>query len=156
MEIWKSINESNRLFEISNYGKIRNEKKELVNFKKTGGYFVIFFKQTKKSYYVHRLVAKYFLLNFENNKMVNHIDFNKENNHFFNLEMVTNRENQCHLVKSKNKFIGISYHIRLKQWTAQIMVNKKLKYIGKYKTEIEAYQARVNFEKNNQIDNKYL
>ena len=120
------------------------------------GYVLVYLKETKKNHFVHRLVAKQFLKDFDNAKMVNHIDFNKSNNHYSNLEMVTNRENQCHLVKSKNKFIGVCFNKNKKKWQSHIMINGKLKYIGMYNDQEEAYQARVNFEKDNGIVNKYI
>lgn len=49
-----------------------------------------------KNYYVHRLVAKYYLKSWNKDLTVNHIDGDKTNNHYYNLEMVTRSENVKH------------------------------------------------------------
>lgn len=50
-------------------------------------------------YYIHRLVAMTFLEKIEGKNFVNHIDGNKLNNHFTNLEWCTNEENNKHAWK---------------------------------------------------------
>lgn len=156
MEIWKEITGSNGLSLISNYGRVKNKKGKITIGSISSNYRLVYLSHTKKNHLVHRLVAKEFLDEFDETKMVNHIDFNKNNNHVSNLEMVSNRENQCHSIKSKNKYIGVSFHKKLNKWTAQIMVDGKLKYIGKFLTDIEAYKARIEFEIQNGIVNKYI
>lgn len=47
----------------------------------------------KKRYQVHRLVAYYFCDGFYEGAVVNHIDANKQNNHYNNLEWVSQTEN---------------------------------------------------------------
>jgi len=46
-----------------------------------------------RTYRIHRLVAETFIDNPDNKEEVNHIDFNKKNNWFENLEWVTQKEN---------------------------------------------------------------
>lgn len=50
----------------------------------------------QKNFKIHRLVAIAFLKNPENKPQVNHIDWNKRNNHLSNLEFCTNSYNQKH------------------------------------------------------------
>lgn len=64
----------------------------------TGYKQVIIYKNGKRHYKrVHQLVAEAFVEDkSEENCMVNHIDGNKVNNNFKNLEWVSNRENTQH------------------------------------------------------------
>lgn len=63
-----------------------------------GGYAVVRIQHNKviKSFIVHRLVASYFIEKIPGKNVVNHIDGNKKNNHFKNLEWMTREENQKH------------------------------------------------------------
>ena len=54
-----------------------------------------------KTYPVHRLVAEAYLPNWDENLQVNHIDGDKSNNHYLNLEMCTQSENMRHAFKNK-------------------------------------------------------
>ena len=59
------------------------------------GYQIISLSKNKKrkTYRVHRLIAKTFIENPQNKKEVNHIDGNKSNNCISNLEWCTRKEN---------------------------------------------------------------
>lgn len=60
----------------------------------------------KKNVLVHRVVAEAFLDNFSPALTVDHLDCNKTNNHYSNLEAVTNRENllRSHRYGTHSKF----------------------------------------------------
>ena len=88
---------------VDSYGNIANYAtgRMLTARKNKKGYIVydLYLEQGKKSGVLsHRVVASCFLENFSKDLQVNHIDCNKENNHYKNLEMVTNQENSAHAV----------------------------------------------------------
>lgn len=98
---------------VSNFGRVyRNEHKLLkYNNKFLAGRFMkpallsIGYYQILlggKKYYVHRIVAELFVKNPAVNfkKQVNHIDSNRANNNFTNLEWVSHAENVSHATKN--------------------------------------------------------
>ena len=73
---------------------ILKEERELTYFKNNRGYMTVVFN--KKTYMIHRLVAKYFCTNPHDKPVVNHKDGNKLNNNYSNLEWCTVAENNEH------------------------------------------------------------
>ena len=101
-EIWKEIPfeiiKINNYF-ISDYGRIRNNRGEILNLcPSRHGYVIV--KINKQIIRVHRLVALVFLPNLNNKEFVNHIDGNKSNNKLDNLEWSTCLENNLHKIKN--------------------------------------------------------
>lgn len=101
MEEWKAISGYEGLYEVSNYGRVRNQKKggRISKQQMTeDGYMriTIYKRNTKKSYLVHRLVAQEFLDNPDGKSEVNHINAIKTDNSVSNLEWVTHKENMEH------------------------------------------------------------
>lgn len=98
-EEWKTIDEYPD-YEISNFGNIASHKgrsrRILRTFNNPEGYrFTYLYKDNKKhSIQVHRLVAKYFVQNSDNLDFVNHIDEDKGNNIFRNLEWCSSSYNR--------------------------------------------------------------
>jgi hypothetical protein len=87
--------------------RIKTKERILKQHKMKSGYLSISLSN-KKLYTIHRLVALCFLGKNENKKYVNHIDGNKENNMYSNLEWCTIAENNKHafdigLKKAYNK-----------------------------------------------------
>jgi hypothetical protein len=102
-EKWRKVTDW-ELYEVSNFGRIRNSKTGLI--KKTSlnnrGYFMVAFEigKRKKSFLVHRIVAKEFCERKEGQNVINHIDENPINNFFKNLEWCSQKHNVNEAIKS--------------------------------------------------------
>lgn len=112
-EIWKDIPGYEGLYQASSLGRIKSldrivtysnrnkhihKGKILIQSELTGGYLYVFLskKGKVKSCRVHRLVAASFIPNPNNLPQVNHLDKNRKNNSFLNLQWCTGSENQIH------------------------------------------------------------
>lgn len=100
-EIW-CFTEANPQYEVSTFGNVRRFYKGVKSAGTVDRYKSIHPTPHKKGYlkmrigYVHRLVALAFLPAVEGKTHVNHIDGNKQNNHYTNLEWCTPTENNLH------------------------------------------------------------
>jgi|LakMenE18May11ns_1017448.scaffolds.fasta_scaffold9733409_3 hypothetical protein len=178
-EEWKDIIGYEGYYQISNLGKVKSlervvmversygkvkltwKEKILKGAILKGGYYTIHFcvYNKKKRMLFHRLIAIHFIDNPSNLTQVNHIDGNKLNNAIENLEWVSNRENSCHAkknVKSSSQYTGVCWHKRDNKWASHIYHKGKLLHLGVFNTEEEAYNARIKFEQENNIENKYI
>jgi hypothetical protein len=83
---------------ITEDGKVFRNGKELTGGITPKGYKKTIMSIDGKQYTVstHKLVATCYILNPENKPQINHIDGDKLNNHYTNLEWVTNKENADH------------------------------------------------------------
>lgn len=109
-ENWLDIEDYKGIYMISDHGNVKSlqkivrgslRKERLLKPKKhRDGYFAVVLQNNKKrkNYFVHRLVAIAFCKNNLQKPDVNHIDGNKENNFYQNLEWVTSKENSIHAV----------------------------------------------------------
>lgn len=98
-EIWKPIENTEGLYEVSNLGRVRSYKKEPCKILKqcinSRGYYTV--GVNGKVCNVHSLVAKTFKpLPYTEGLVINHIDGNKLNNEINNLEWVTQKYNIHH------------------------------------------------------------
>ena len=99
MEIFREVIGFESDYLISNYGNVYSIKMNKLLSKAIDGvgyHFVKLGGRHGKNCSIHRLVAEAFLQNPDNKKTVNHIDGNKLNNMFYNLEWATYSENEQH------------------------------------------------------------
>ena len=86
---------------IRKNGRIMNTKGRILKagIDKYGYYRItLSYKGKRKSYYVHRLVARAYLKDYDENLQVNHKNGIKTDNRIENLEMVTLQENIRHSI----------------------------------------------------------
>lgn len=99
-EVWKDIQGYEGEYQVSNTGRVRSIKSNLILKQQTdnyGYYKVILYKKSKGEVIrVHRLVAQTFIPNPNNFNIVNHIDENPKNNNIGNLEWCTQKHNINH------------------------------------------------------------
>lgn len=124
---WVKIKGYEEFYEISSSGEIRSKDRTVTD--KIGrtmswkgkvlnpdiapnGYYRVTFSinRKRKQFYVHRLIAEYFIPNPDNLPQVNHIDGNKLNNSLDNLEWVTVQDNVIHAYKN-----GLINHVSGKE-----------------------------------------
>ena len=115
-----------------------------------------------KSFRVHQLVAMTFLGHIRNRfaLVIDHIDGNKLNNHTFNLQIVTNRENTTTCFKENrgnltSQLVGVSWNKRNAKWQSFIRLNGDPKYLGSFSIELyasNAYQKALRHIKDNTIE----
>lgn len=151
MEIFKTIDGYDN-YKISNYGNVINDNTNKIlknQISSTTGYYYLFLSinKIKTRFFIHRLVALYFCENENNYDMVDHIDKVRTNNCYDNLRWVTRSQNNRNKNKKQNtssKYRGVDFDKSRQKWRAQFSLNGKNKFLGRFDTEEEAYEAFKN------------
>lgn len=109
-EEWRDVEEHKGVYQVSNLGNVRRIEHTETNRSKsvrvmrermlkprlnTKGYMFVSLSKDdkKKTFYVHRMVAKAFIPNPNNYPQINHKDEDRKNNCVDNLEWCTNKYN---------------------------------------------------------------
>ena len=133
-EIWKPVKEYEKLYKISNLGRVKNKKGKILKpIVLNTGYQQISLCQNNiiKLKLIHILVAETFISNPQNKTIVHHIDHNKKNNNVNNLMWVTNKEHSDLHPESINSAIKITSK-KIKQYTKEGL------YLNTYISSMEA------------------
>jgi hypothetical protein len=151
-EVVRTLKVNNVELLISNLGKVYKDGKELRQNENFDGYLVVYVGNNR-SIGVHRLVAMAFIHNDEpeTKNEVNHIDFNRKNNAFLNLEWMSHSDNVKYSWKhgrytprigednpnfgnrKLSKFYSENPHIALEKQSRKGAQNGKSKSIELYK-----------------------
>lgn len=170
IEVWRNVIGYEGYYEVSNQGRVRSLSRTVLT--KRGrkqfykgrmmvgtdngvGYKKLALSKggKQKYFYIHQLVAMTFLNHTPDGHtlVVDHINGVKTDNNVDNLRIVSNRDNTttCHR-KDRNSlssnFAGVCYHKLTNKWQAGLKINGKRIYLGVHTTELEAYQAILEYE----------
>lgn len=149
MEIWKTI-KGFEDYQVSNLGNVKSlkyGKERILKFTCCKGgyrYVVLSFNKKLITKKIHQLVAIAFLNHTPcgHKLVVNHKDFNRQNNKLDNLEIISQRENTSKKhIKSISKYTGVSWNKQKNKWISYIWIVNKLKRIGSFDNEYDAHLA---------------
>jgi len=104
----------------------------------------------KKLYKAHRLTFLYMTGKFPEND-TDHINGIRDDNRWINLRPCTkaeNNQNKSPYKGSSSKYLGVHWEKQRKKWRADIMINGKQKFLGRFETEEAAYQAYCEAKSN--------
>lgn len=141
MEIWKDIRGYEGLYQISNYGRVKNKHGKFIALRLDKGYLKTHLWKNGKAkwHLVHRLVYETFVGKILEGMQVNHIDEDKTNNVLSNLNLMTPKENSNW--GTRNKRLGETFKTNGKR-------SKKVDQIDKVTGEVLAsFQSTKEVER---------
>lgn len=171
MEKRIQINNLDTPFWIEDTGRMRNEKtKRWLKGGVNKGYhlYSLWFKGRNYTFYTHRLVAEYFIPNPDNLPIVHHIDGNKLNNIYTNLQWVSTEThnqtilalNQTNLNHQKQNKINIDdYPLRAQFRNSPYYATKDGKIINISKNielKLEKSGNYLRFQGNYNLNHKHF
>jgi len=137
----------NENYEIYDDGRVYHKRlKRFIGIERDDGY--IGCNIGKKKYLVHRLVWVKFRGDIPTHLEIDHINDIRDDNRLENLQLLTHAENcakQLLMKSNTSGYIGISLEKSTEKWRAENRNNGKLKYLGLFKTAIEAAKFRDDF-----------
>lgn len=165
IEIWKDVTGYEGQYQVSDLGRVRSFKSGKIRIlnptMNSSGYYIVnlHINSIKKLIRIHQLVAIEFLHHPPDGyKMdVDHINGIKTDNRLENLRIVTHGENTNLGLDRKatsSAYKGVSWNKLSNKWQAQIGINGRIKYLGRFDKEEDA--ANAYNEGLNKINNKNM
>jgi hypothetical protein len=151
-EIWKDIPGYIGLYQVSNWGQVKNTKGNILkHWLNKPGYYVVSLSKNAvvKDFGIHQLVAMAFLDHVPDGYeiVIHHKNENKLDNNLSNLELTSHRYNVSFNKKNKtSNYVGVNWHKQYENWKASIRIDKTGIFLGYYNSEEEAstiYQKAV-------------
>ena len=146
--VWLPIKDYDN-YEVSICGSVRNAITKRVlkpGIDGPGYYYVDLCKNgNHKKHKIHRLVARQFIPNINNNICVDHINNDKLDNTVSNLRWVSYQQNNFNSqLSSKNTsgIKGVYFYKNYQKWQVRIRFNNKLIHLGYYDNIEDAKLAR--------------
>ena len=144
-----------RVIYNNKYSYVKNGKELTSVLNKSGyKYVTLSVNNKKKNIAIHKLVANAFLGHNPcgYDMTIDHIDGNKQNNHFLNLQEISSTDNVRKYFYDKNKKIGVCFNKAHNLYQSRISINKKRYLIGYFEKEedaINSYKRVYDCYKNN-------
>ena len=146
-EVWKDIPDYEGLYQISNLGKVKSlprkwsPKETILKAEgKSEEYLHVSLWKNRVSYhlYIHKCVAQLFVPNPNSYEYVNHIDENKRNNIYSNLEWCTAEYNSNY--GTRNSRISAAQLNHSKKSHAVIQTDLEGNFVAEYPSIMEAHR----------------
>jgi len=163
-EIWKDIHKYEGYYQVSNFGRVKSLKRKSMGRRvkerimksssrsRTNPYLTVNLsvEGAVKKFSIHVLVAEAFIGARPLGLQVDHIDYNPLNNHWSNLQYVSQRTNLSKDRSGRSKFTGVfpkNKSFKHMRWECMANFNGKLVSIGLFHKEEEAsigYQLAIS------------
>ena len=137
--------------ETGRFIRTANANRVLVKTKNAGstnanGY--VYISVNCKKYLAHRLAFLYVTGSFPVD-FVDHVNGNRADNRWENLRDVTHSQNmqnvgRAQINNTSGGFLGVSFRKRFQRYEAEITVNGKSKYLGRFKTAEDAHKVYMD------------
>lgn len=137
-------------YAVNKCGDVKNLKtNKILKPSERNGYLrVALYKDGKRYHHsVHRLVGEAFIPNLDNKPQINHIDCDKQNNNYKNLEWCNNSENQLHAWERGLQHRTVNHEKQLAKLTEynketrRTLTDEQVRYIRKnYRRGVNSYQ----------------